>query len=380
MRRVGLDDTLTRFLGNLLYMVLLVFLVLTAFSALGVPTTNFLAIVGAAGLAVGLALKDSLSNFSSGVMLVFFRPFKVGDQIDAAGVGGVVESIGIFNVVLKTPDNRVITVPNSLIYGGTITNYNAESTRRIDLTIAIGYDADIPQAKSVIAAIVAAEARIAKHPAPEVAVQDVLPTAVTLAVRVWVASADYGNVRSDLLERIKRALDKYGLSIPAEQRVLPPAAADGQQVKESLRTKLMELVERHEEVARLLGDGATISDKDRFRELSKEYARLDEVARDFNDYQALERDLNAAEELRASADLDMRALADDEHKALAERRRRARAAAARCISCRRIPTTTRTCSSRCAPARAATKPRSSPAICFACTAATPSAKAGPSRS
>ena len=170
MRRVGLDDTLTRFLGNLLYMVLLIFLVLTAFSALGVPTTNFLAIVGAAGLAVGLALKDSLSNFSSGVMLVFFRPFKVGDQIDAAGVGGVVESIGIFNVVLKTPDNRVITVPNSLIYAGAITNYNAESTRRVDLTIAIGYDADIPQAKSVIAAIVAAETRIAKHPVPEVAV------------------------------------------------------------------------------------------------------------------------------------------------------------------------------------------------------------------
>ena len=146
-----MDDTLSRFLGNLLYMVLLLFLALTVFQTLGVPTTNFLAIVGAAGLAVGLALKDSLSNFSSGVMLVFFRPFKVGDQIDAAGVGGVVESIGIFNVVLKTPDNRVITVPNSLIYSGAITNYNAEGTRRIDMTIAIGYDADIPQAKSVIA-------------------------------------------------------------------------------------------------------------------------------------------------------------------------------------------------------------------------------------
>ena len=222
MRRVGVDDTLTRFLGNLLYMVLLIFLVLTAFSALGVPTTNFLAILGAAGLAVGLALKDSLSNFSLGVMLVFFRPFQVGDQIDAAGVGGVVESIGIFNVVLKTPDNRVITVPNSLIYAGAITNYNAESTRRVDLTIAIGYTADIPQAKSVIAAVVAAETRIAKHPVPEVVVQDVLQTAVTLAVHVWVASADYPTVRSDLLERMKRALDKYGLSIPAEQRLLPP--------------------------------------------------------------------------------------------------------------------------------------------------------------
>jgi small conductance mechanosensitive channel len=220
---VGLDDTLSRFLGNLLYMVLLVFLVLTALSALGVPTLNFVAILGAVGLAIGLALKDSLSNFSSGVMLVFFRPFKVGDQIEAAGVSGVVETIGIFNVVLKTPDNRVINVPNSLVYAGTITNYNAESTRRIDLTIAIGYDADIPQAKSVIAAIIAAESRIAKAPAPEVAVQEVLTTGVTLAVRVWVITSDYGSVRSDLLERIKRTLDKYGLSIPAAHR-LPPAA------------------------------------------------------------------------------------------------------------------------------------------------------------
>jgi small conductance mechanosensitive channel len=224
MRRIGMDDTLSRFLGNLLYIVLLVFLALTVFQTLGVPTTNFLAIVGAAGLAVGLALKDSLSNFSSGVMLVFFRPFKVGDQIDAAGTGGVVESIGIFNTVLKTADNRVINVPNSLVYSGTITNYNAESMRRIDMTIAIGYDADIPQAKSVLAAVVAAEARVAQQPAPEVAVQEVLQTAVMLAVRVWVKTADYAPVRSDLLERMKRTLDKYGLSIPAEQRAMPPPA------------------------------------------------------------------------------------------------------------------------------------------------------------
>jgi small conductance mechanosensitive channel len=222
MRRVGMDDTLSRFLGNLLYIVLLIFLALTVFQTLGVEVTSFLAILGAAGLAVGLALKDSLSNFSSGVMLVFFRPFKVGDQIDAAGTGGVVESIGIFNTTLKTPDNRVIHVPNSLIYSGTITNYNAEGMRRVDMTIAIGYDADIPQAKSVIAAVVAAESRVAQQPAPEVVVQDVLPTAVTLAVRVWVKSADYAGVRGDLLERIKRSLDKYGLSIPAEQRVAPP--------------------------------------------------------------------------------------------------------------------------------------------------------------
>jgi small conductance mechanosensitive channel len=223
MRRVGLDDTLSRFLGNMIYIVSLVFLAMTVADTLGIETLNFVAILGAAGLAVGLALKDSLSNFSSGVMLVFFRPFKVGDQIDAAGTGGVVETIGIFNTVLKTADNRVINVPNSLVYSGTITNYNAESTRRIDVTIAIGYDADIPQAKSVIAAIVAAESRIQQYPAPEIAVQDVLPTAVTLAVRVWVHTGDFGSVRSDLLERTKRALDKYGLSLTAEQRAVPAA-------------------------------------------------------------------------------------------------------------------------------------------------------------
>jgi small conductance mechanosensitive channel len=222
LQRVGPDETLGGFFGNLVYTGLLVFVILTAISALGVPTTNFLAILGAAGLAIGLALKDSLSNFSSGVMLVMFRPFKVGDQIEVASVGGVVHAIGIFNVTLRTPDNRMIMIPNSLVYSGTITNYNAEPKRRIDLIVPIGYDADIAQAKSVIVAIAAAEARIDRYPAPEVAVQDVLPTAVTLAVRVWVASGDYGNVRSDLLERIKRSLDKYNLSIPFEHRTLPP--------------------------------------------------------------------------------------------------------------------------------------------------------------
>ncbi|HET7608927.1 MAG TPA: mechanosensitive ion channel domain-containing protein, partial [Gammaproteobacteria bacterium] len=140
------------------------------------------------------------------------------------GVSGTVETIGIFNTVLKTPDNRVLHVPNSLVYAGTITNYNAESTRRIDMTIAIGYDADIPQAKSVIAAVVAAESRVAPNPAPEVAVLEVYPAFVNVAVRVWAQSGDYGSVRSDLLERIKRSLDKYGLSIPAEQRAMPPPA------------------------------------------------------------------------------------------------------------------------------------------------------------
>ncbi|HSC15783.1 MAG TPA: mechanosensitive ion channel domain-containing protein, partial [Gammaproteobacteria bacterium] len=124
MRRVGVDDTLSRFLGNMIYIVLLVFLAITVAGTLGIETLNFVAILGMAGLAVGLALKDSLSNFSSGVMLVFFRPFQVGDYVEVAGTGGTVETIGIFNVILKTADNRVVHVPNRLVYGGTITNVN----------------------------------------------------------------------------------------------------------------------------------------------------------------------------------------------------------------------------------------------------------------
>ena len=314
-------------------------------------------------------------------MLVFFRPFKVGDQIDAAGVGGVVESIGIFNVVLKTPDNRVITVPNSLIYAGAITNYNAESTRRIDSRSRSattptsrrrsrvhrgrrrgrGARREAPRARGRGAGRAAdgrhaRRARVGRRP----------PTTAACAAICSSASS-------------ARSTSTACRSRPSNASCRR-RQADGEQVKESLRTKLMELVERHEEVARLLGDAATISDKDRFRELSKEYARLDEVARDFNAAsraRARHRGgRGAACERRSRHARARRGRAQGARRAA----RRARAAAARCISCRRIPTTTRTCSSRCAPARAATKPRSSPAICFACTAATPSAKAGASRS
>ncbi len=171
--RVGMDDTLASFFGNLIYIVLVVIVVLTAVAALGVPTTNFLAIVGAAGLAVGLALKDSLSNFSSGVMLVFFRPFQVGDQIEAAGVSGVVESIGMFSAVLKTPDNRVITVPNSLVYAGTITNFTRRARAASISSIAIGYEADIADAKQLHRGHRRAPTSAScSTPAPEVVVHD----------------------------------------------------------------------------------------------------------------------------------------------------------------------------------------------------------------
>ncbi len=218
--KANIDATLSRFLSNILYMVLIVFVVLTALSALGVNTTNFLAILGAAGLAVGLALKDSLSNFAAGVMLVFFRPFKVGDYIEAAGISGTVVSIKIFNTILKTSDNRVITVPNALIYADTITNFSAEDKRRIDLVIGIGYDDDIARAKALIQGVLGQDDRILDQPPPAMLVVELGESSVDIAVRPWVNSADYSQVRSDLLEHIKRALESAGLSIPYPQRDL----------------------------------------------------------------------------------------------------------------------------------------------------------------
>jgi small conductance mechanosensitive channel len=223
VHRVGVDKTLASFFGSLIYIVLIVMVVLTAVAALGVPTTNFLAIIGAAGLAVGLALKDSLSNFSSGVMLVFFRPFQVGDSINAAGISGVVDSIGMFSTVVKTPDNAVITLPNSLVYGGPITNFTAESTRRVDVVVAIGYEDSIRDAKKLLRELVLADKRFLQTPAPEIVVNDLGPNGVNLAVRAWVATADQP-ARGDLLENIKNSFEEQGLTIPYPRMRLDRAA------------------------------------------------------------------------------------------------------------------------------------------------------------
>jgi small conductance mechanosensitive channel len=214
MQRVGVDQTLSRFFSSLIYIVLIVMVVLTAVNSLGVPTTNFLAIVGAAGLAIGLALKDSLANFSSGVMLVFFRPFRVGDQILAAGVSGFVETIGIFSTVVKTPDNVVITVPNSLIYAGPITNFTAEPTRRIDIVVAIGYETSISKARELLREVLNGDRRVHVAPAPEIVVNDLGQNSVNIAVRVWVGTADHPATRADLLERVKDAFEQHGLGVP----------------------------------------------------------------------------------------------------------------------------------------------------------------------
>jgi len=195
-----------------------VLVLLTAAGVLGIPTTNFLAIIGAAGLAVGLALKDSLSNFSAGVMLVLFRPFRAGDFIEAAGVAGTVEEVGIFKTDIKTPDNRVVVVPNGLIYGGTIINFSAKETRRIDLVIGISYSDEIHKARTLIQAVLDAEQRVLKDPAAQIMLLELGASSVDIAVRPWVKSADYWLVRAELLERIKLTLEENGLSIPFPQR------------------------------------------------------------------------------------------------------------------------------------------------------------------
>lgn len=218
LTRAEVDPTISAFLGNIAYIALLAAVIIAALGTLGVNTTSFLAIVGAAGLAIGLALKDSLSNFAAGVMLVFFRPFRSGDFIDAAGVSGTVIAVRIFNTVLKTPDNKILTVPNALIYADPITNFSAEDTRRIDLVIGIGYDDDLRKAVELMETVVAQHDKVLADPKPAFLVLNLGDSSVEIAVRPWVQTADFWAVRSDLLRDIKATLDENGISIPYPQR------------------------------------------------------------------------------------------------------------------------------------------------------------------
>lgn len=218
MKTANMDEVLIGFLASILNVVLLVVVVIAALEQLGVNTTSLVAVFAAAGLAVGLALKDSLSNFSAGVMLIIFKPFKVGNFVEAAGIAGVVEVIRIFNTQLRTGDNREIIVPNAQIYGGIITNFSAREQRRVDLVIGIGYEDDIRAAKQLLEGIMQADERVLKEPAPVILVSELGESSIDLAVRPWVNSVDYWNVRSDLLETIKRKFDAAGISIPYPQR------------------------------------------------------------------------------------------------------------------------------------------------------------------
>ncbi|HYW04676.1 MAG TPA: mechanosensitive ion channel domain-containing protein [Gammaproteobacteria bacterium] len=224
MRRLalarGADATLTAFLMNIAYAAAVAVVVIAALDAIGINTTSLLAVLGAAGLAVGLALQGSLSNFAAGVMLILFRPFRSGDYIEAAGVGGTVDDIRIFQTALHTPDNRDVVVPNAQLFSGVITNYSTRPTRRIDLVVGISYDDDIAAAREVIRGVVQADERILADPAPVYLVTELADSSVNLGLRAWVSSADYLMARSDLLENIKNALDGAGISIPYPQRQL----------------------------------------------------------------------------------------------------------------------------------------------------------------
>ncbi|THB73513.1 MAG: mechanosensitive ion channel family protein [Desulfobulbaceae bacterium] len=217
LEKYEVDVTLTKFLYNIIYYALLAAVVVAAAGQLGINTTSFLTIIGAAGLAVGLALKDSLSNFASGVMLILFRPFKVGDFVNAAGVSGTVEEITVFNTVFKTPDNQRVIIPNGKISNDTITNVNANPTRRIDLVVGVGYDDDLKKTRSVLEEIVAAEPRILKEPAVTIAVSELADSSVNFVLRPWVNTDDYWATRFDLTEKIKLSLDEAGISIPYPQ-------------------------------------------------------------------------------------------------------------------------------------------------------------------
>jgi len=217
LNRSKLDSILVDFIASITKTILLLFVLIAAMDQLGINTTSLVALLGAAGLAVGLALQGSLQNFASGVMLIIFRPFKSGDFIEAAGISGVVEKINIFSSTLKTGDNREIIVPNGSIYGGVITNFSARDTRRIDMIVGIGYESDIKSARDTLQSLIDADDRILTDPEPLIAVAELADSSVNFAVRPWVKSADYWSVKFDLNEKIKLAFDEKGISIPYPQ-------------------------------------------------------------------------------------------------------------------------------------------------------------------
>jgi small conductance mechanosensitive channel len=219
LRKVkGMDETLIKFLENIVYYALMIVVLLTALGKLGVETTSFLAILGAAGLAIGLALKDSLGNFASGVMIIMFKPFKVGDVVTAAGVTGSVSEVGIFNSVFTTPDNQKIIIPNGAITSGSITNINANDTRRVDLVVGIGYEDDIKKTKDVLNDIISSHEKVLLDKGITVAVSELADSSVNFVVRAWVKTPDYWDVKFALTETIKLRFDAEGISIPFPQQ------------------------------------------------------------------------------------------------------------------------------------------------------------------
>ena len=218
MGKSNLDPTLVTFIGSLLYFSLLTFVALAALAQLGIQTTSFIAVIGAAGLAVGLALQGSLANFAAVVLMLIFRPFKVGDYIEGAGVAGVVEEIHIFNTMLGTLDNKAIIIPNAKLTGDNITNYTRKEKRRVDLTFLVGYGEEIGKVKRVIAEVLAGDRRILQDPPPNIAVLGIRDGGVEFAVRPWVRTQDYWDVFSDTNENMKKRFDAEGILLPVPRR------------------------------------------------------------------------------------------------------------------------------------------------------------------
>ncbi len=218
MKKGDMDITLRRFVSNLARMLLMLFVIIAAINQLGIQTASLIALLGAAGLAVGLALQGSLSNFAAGVLIVLFRPYKVGDWIEGGGVSGAVEEVQILTTVLKTGDNKRVIIPNSQIMGTTITNYSANETRRVDLVVGVSYSDDLDKVRKELEGLVAADDRILDDPAVTIAVSELADSSVNFVLRPWVKTADYWGVHFDLTEAIKKRFDEVGISIPFPQQ------------------------------------------------------------------------------------------------------------------------------------------------------------------
>jgi len=227
LNRYNVDSTVVKFAGSLVYALVLVFTVVAALSKFGVETASFIAVLGAAGFAVGFALQGSLANFAAGVLILIFRPYKVGDYIDAAGVAGTVKEIKLFTTYLATPDNVKIMVPNGMVYGNIIRNYSAHDLRRVDLMVGISYGASIQKAMEVLTDLITDDQRILPDPAPQIAVSEMADSSINLVVRPWVKKDDYWPVKFDLTRKIKESFDAHQIEIPFPQRVVHMASAVG---------------------------------------------------------------------------------------------------------------------------------------------------------
>jgi small conductance mechanosensitive channel len=228
LSRANMDKTLTKFTKSLCYITLLIFVIIAAVGTLGVPIVQFSVVIGAAGLAIGLALQGSLANFASGVLMLMFRPFKVGDFVEIAGSKGTVKEIQIFNTILASPDNVRVIVPNAQVTGGNILNYTVNGTRRVDLGVGVSYDDDLKKAKQVIEDVLNADERILKEPAYTVAVSELGDSSVNFVVRPWVKSADYWDVYFDVTTKVKQSLDQNGITIPYPQHDIHIKSQDNQ--------------------------------------------------------------------------------------------------------------------------------------------------------